>query len=54
LWVSLIVRELEQAYSEEGAEEILNEVPADMNKLYVRMLESVPKNGRPRDWLTLS
>ena len=47
LWVSLIVRELEQAYSEEGAEEILNEVPADMNKLYVRMLESVPKNGRP-------
>lgn len=47
LWVSLIVRELEQAYSEEGAEEILNEVPADMNKLYIRMLESVPKNGRP-------
>ena len=48
LWVSLIVvRELEQAYSEEGAEEILNEVPADMNKLYARMLESVPKNGRP-------
>ncbi|KAL9633201.1 MAG: hypothetical protein Q9164_004842 [Protoblastenia rupestris] len=46
LWVSLIVQELEQAYSEEGAEEILNEMPMEMNKLYARMLESVSKNGR--------
>ena len=46
LWVSLIVQELEQAYSEEGAEEVLNEVPVEMNQLYARMLESVPENGR--------
>ena len=46
LWVSLVVQELEQAYSEEGAEEVLNDVPVEMNKLYTRMLESVHKNGR--------
>lgn len=46
LWVSLVVRELEQAYSEEGAEEVLNEVPTDMNKVYARMLENVLKNPR--------
>ena len=46
LWVSLIVQELEQAYSEEGAEEVLNEVPHDMNNLYARMLESISTNER--------
>ena len=46
LWVSLIVQELEQAYSEESADEVLNDVPVEMNKLYARMLESVHKNGR--------
>ncbi|KAL9046744.1 MAG: hypothetical protein Q9214_000500 [Letrouitia sp. 1 TL-2023] len=46
LWVSLIIQELEQTYSEEDAEEILNEIPEDMNRLYTRMLESLPSNER--------
>jgi WD40 repeat protein len=46
LWVSLIFQGLEQVYSEEGVQEILEEVPSDMNNLYARMLENVPKDGR--------
>ena len=46
LWVSLIVKELEQAYSEEDAEEVLNEVPEDMNNLYARMLLGLPRHER--------
>lgn len=47
LWVSLVVKELEQAYSEEGAEEILNDLSTDMNEFYARMLESIfDKNPR--------
>ncbi|KAL8792668.1 MAG: hypothetical protein Q9195_004728 [Heterodermia aff. obscurata] len=46
LWVSLIIQELEQTYSEEDAEEILNEVPEDMNQLYIRMLNSLPSSDR--------
>lgn len=45
LWVSLIVQELEHAYSEEGAEAILNDIPSDMNRLYDRMLSNVPTGG---------
>lgn len=41
LWVSLVVNELQQAYSEESAEEILNDLSTDMNELYVRMLKTV-------------
>ena len=46
LWVSLIVQELQQAYSEEDVEEILDEVPEDMNQLYTRMLKSLPSSER--------
>lgn len=46
LWVSLVVKELEQVYSEEGAEEVLNEVPTDMNKLYAQMLRGTANNLR--------
>ena len=46
LWVSLIVQELQQAYSEEDVEEILDEVPEDMNRLYTRMLKSLPSSER--------
>ena len=46
LWVSLIVQELEQAYSEEDAEEILDEIPEDMNQLYSRMLKGLPSYER--------
>ena len=46
LWVSLIIQELEQTDSEEDADEILNEVPEDMNQLYVRMLKHLPSSER--------
>ncbi|PGH18076.1 hypothetical protein AJ79_00703 [Helicocarpus griseus UAMH5409] len=46
LWVALVVKELDQVYSEEGAEEVLNEVPSDMNKVYARMLGSSANNPR--------
>ena len=46
LWVTLIIRELEHAYSEEDAEEILDEVPKDMYELYTRMLEGLPTTER--------
>ena len=46
LWTSLIIPELEHAFSEEGIEEALNDVPEDMNKLYTRMLKSIPTNER--------
>lgn len=46
LWVSLTIRELEQAYSEEDAEEILCEVPEDMNRLYIRMLKGLSSSDR--------
>lgn len=46
LWVSLIIQKLEQTYSEEDAEETLNEIPEDMNRLYIRMLESLPSSKR--------
>ena len=46
LWISLIMEELAQTYSEEDAEEILNEVPEDMNRLYSRMLKGLPTNER--------
>lgn len=46
LWVSLVIKRLEEAYSEEEAEDILSEVPTDMNNLYSSMLKSV-QNRRP-------
>jgi WD40 repeat protein len=46
LWVSLVIRRLEETYSEEEAEEVLSEVPTDMNELYAKMLESVLRNQR--------
>jgi WD40 repeat protein len=46
LWTTLVVKELESAYSDESAEEILNEIPVDMNQFYARMVESILENRR--------
>lgn len=46
LWVSLVVRILAESYSEEATEEILEEVPTDMNSLYSDMLGNVLQNRR--------
>ncbi|KAL5353036.1 hypothetical protein ACLOAV_001065 [Pseudogymnoascus australis] len=45
LWVYLVVRELQGAYSEESAEDILSELSADMNEFYAGMLETVSNKG---------
>jgi hypothetical protein len=42
--VSLVIKRLEEAYSEEQAEGVLNEAPTDMNELYARRLKSVLQN----------
>ncbi|MCJ1251592.1 hypothetical protein MMC30_008827 [Trapelia coarctata] len=46
LWVRLVMQELEHVWSEEGIEEVLNEIPADMNMLYTRTLENMSKVAR--------
>ncbi|KAL2070557.1 hypothetical protein VTL71DRAFT_13583 [Oculimacula yallundae] len=46
LWVSLVIKRLEEAYSEEEAKLTLSEVPAGMNELYATMLESVVQSHR--------
>ncbi|KFZ12022.1 hypothetical protein V501_04420 [Pseudogymnoascus sp. VKM F-4519 (FW-2642)] len=45
LWVSLVVKELQQAYSEESAEYILSDLSTDMNEFYAGMLETVSAKG---------
>ena len=46
LWVRLVMQELQHAWSEEGIEDILNEIPVDMNLLYARTLASMSKVKR--------
>ncbi|MCJ1378547.1 hypothetical protein MMC17_001646 [Xylographa soralifera] len=46
LWVRLVMQELQHAWSEEGIEDVLNEIPADMNVLYSRTLASMSKVSR--------
>jgi WD40 repeat protein len=46
LWVSLVMSILAKSYSEEAVEEILEEVPTDMNSLYSDMLRNVLQNRR--------
>lgn len=46
LWVRLVVQELEHTWSEEAIEEVLDEVPADMNLLYMRALDNMSRMSR--------
>ncbi|PGH16119.1 hypothetical protein AJ80_05334 [Polytolypa hystricis UAMH7299] len=46
LWVSLIMRELEYAYSKEIANEILEDCPQGMEQLYTPMIATVVENKR--------
>ena len=41
LWVVLVLKELERVFSEEGVQQVLNEVPQGMNSLYKRALDSL-------------
>ncbi|KAF3482709.1 uncharacterized protein GIQ15_02033 [Arthroderma uncinatum] len=44
LWLSLVIKKLGTVYSKEGAEEALDQLPSEMNKLYAQMLESTVKD----------
>ena len=44
LWVSLTVKELERVFSEEAAEQVLNDVPTNMNQVFERLLEGICRN----------
>lgn len=46
LWAHLVIRELEQAFSEQQIKEVLNEVPKEMGPLYNRILDGMSKNKR--------
>ena len=46
LWVRLVLHELEITWAEELVEEVLNEIPADMNLLYKKILDDLPKMSR--------
>ena len=46
LWVRLVMQELEHAWSEEAIEEVLSEIPSDMNLFYERSLENISKISR--------
>ena len=43
LWVSLILQELRRAHTSTEIRQVLEEVPSDMNALYLRILDSMSK-----------
>ena len=49
LWAALVLRELETTHSEQQVQEVLENVPIEMDQLYTRILEnmiSVPRNKK--------
>lgn len=46
LWVRLVIHELGNTWAEEVIEEVLNEIPDDMNLLYRRILDDMSKTSR--------
>ncbi|KAK8121699.1 NACHT and WD domain protein [Apiospora sp. TS-2023a] len=46
LWTRLAFEELEQVYSEDSIDDVLDEIPEGMTALYHRILESMEKNTR--------
>ncbi|KAI0158132.1 hypothetical protein GGR57DRAFT_500249 [Xylariaceae sp. FL1272] len=46
LWAILAVEELEQAYSDESIDEILDEMPEGMAPIYTKILETMANNTR--------
>ncbi|KAK6860641.1 NACHT and WD domain protein [Apiospora arundinis] len=46
LWTRLAFEELEQVYSEDSIDDVLDEIPEGMTDLYQRILESMEKNTR--------
>ncbi|EHK15423.1 uncharacterized protein TRIVIDRAFT_132216, partial [Trichoderma virens Gv29-8] len=46
MWVRLVLQELETAFTDEDVEEILNEVPNDLYKMYERILHTIENERR--------
>lgn len=46
LWVRLVIHELENTWAEEVIEQVLNEIPDDMNLLYKKILNDMSKTSR--------
>jgi WD40 repeat protein len=48
LWIRVVLRELERAWSEEQIEDILEEVPPEMEPLYDRAVEIISRNAQSK------
>ncbi|POR32065.1 Uncharacterized protein TPAR_07738 [Tolypocladium paradoxum] len=46
LWVDLVLRELQSAFTEEDIEEILNDIPDGLNEIYARILRTIEAQKR--------
>ncbi|KAL1880559.1 hypothetical protein VTK73DRAFT_5572 [Phialemonium thermophilum] len=46
LWTRLVLEEFENAWTEEAMEQVLNEVPAGLQDLYSRMVQSIEMDSR--------
>ncbi|KAL7911232.1 hypothetical protein GGI35DRAFT_492604 [Trichoderma velutinum] len=46
MWVRLVLQELETAFTDEDVEQILNEVPNDLYKMYERILHTIENERR--------
>ncbi|KAK5990317.1 Protein SERAC1-like protein [Cladobotryum mycophilum] len=46
IWVRLVLQELETAFTDDDVEDILNEVPDDLHRIYERILVSIETNKR--------
>ncbi|KAK1241656.1 hypothetical protein MKX07_007479 [Trichoderma sp. CBMAI-0711] len=46
MWVRLVLQELETAFTDEDVEEVLNEVPNDLYKMYERILHTIESERR--------
>jgi hypothetical protein len=61
VWIRLVLKELETAFTDEDIEAILEEVPSDLHEMYARILQSIEKDKRRAKlaksiltWITLA
>ncbi|KAL6868433.1 hypothetical protein J3F83DRAFT_737068 [Trichoderma novae-zelandiae] len=61
VWIRLVLKELETAFTNEDIEDILEEVPSDLHEMYARILHSIEKDKRRAKlaksiltWITLA
>ncbi|UKZ77190.1 hypothetical protein TrVFT333_004909 [Trichoderma virens FT-333] len=61
IWIRLVLKELEKAFTDADVEAVLEEVPSDLHEMYARILTSIEKNKRQAKlaksilkWITLA